>query len=215
MPSSAPDSERATRGRPRDEEAVAERQQQILAEAMRQFAREGYRQTDVQHIADQLGCGKGTVYRYFPTKEQLFLSAVDLGMRQLSEAVAEATNGLTDALTSMRAAITAYLAFFDGHPDVVELLIQERAEFKDRERPTYVEHRDANIGEWRCLVQSLIASGRFRPMSAEQVLQVMDCTLYGAIFVRHFGDDQSSLQQMAERILDTLLHGCLSRSNQD
>jgi len=31
----------------------------------------------------------------------------------------------------------------------VELLILERAEFRDRKKPTYFEHRDAHVHRWR------------------------------------------------------------------
>jgi hypothetical protein len=43
----------------------------------------------------------------------------------------------------------AYLDFFAEQPGFVELLIQERAHFRDRKRPTYFEHRDANVGDGR------------------------------------------------------------------
>ena len=35
------------------------------------FAQHGYGNTDVQFVADALHMGKGTVYRYFPSKEAL------------------------------------------------------------------------------------------------------------------------------------------------
>ena len=61
------------------------RREQILDAAAEVFAQHGYRNTDVQFVADALQVGKGTVYRYFPSKEALFLAAVDRGMRRLTE----------------------------------------------------------------------------------------------------------------------------------
>jgi AcrR family transcriptional regulator len=58
------------RGRPRDETLVRRRREEILAAATRIFAQLGYRNTDVQIVADQLKVGKGTVYRYFPSKRE-------------------------------------------------------------------------------------------------------------------------------------------------
>lgn len=195
-------------GRPRNEAAIEERRSTILAAATRHFARTGYRQTDVQDIADELGIGKGTVYRYFPSKELLFLGAVDQGMRDLSAFLEVVVDGVETPLELIRLSVHGYLRFFDERPDVLELLIQERAEFKDRERPTYAIHRDANVGEWRCQVERLIADGVFREdLSPDQVIDVMDCTLYGAIFTRHFAFRPRSLGAFADDVMDAFLRG--------
>ena len=42
--------------------------------------------------------------------------------------------------------------------------MQERAGFKDRERPTYFEHRENNVERWRQVYRRLIAEGRVRPI---------------------------------------------------
>ena len=63
------------------------RQEEILDVAARVFAERGFPGTDVQEIADELEVGKGTIYRYFPTKRKLFLAAVDRAMRRLREEV--------------------------------------------------------------------------------------------------------------------------------
>ncbi len=54
----------------------------ILAAVAKVFAQRGYHGT--RHGSRGRGdpeVGKGTVYRYFPSKEELFLAAVDLGLR--------------------------------------------------------------------------------------------------------------------------------------
>ena len=48
------------------------KRQAILEQAIRTFAELGFRGADVQVIADRAGVGKGTVYRYFHSKEDLF-----------------------------------------------------------------------------------------------------------------------------------------------
>lgn len=197
------------RGRPRDQAGAARREEEILAVATRFFAGHGYRQTDVQWIADALGVGKGTVYRHFGSKEQLFLAAVDRGMHRLTAAVAEATMARGDALEMMVAAVRAYLKFFDDHPEVLELIIQERAEFKDRKQPTYFTHRDANIGGWRCLIDTLIREGRIRRVPPDRILDVLSCTLYGALFTDHFLERPLSFEDRARQIFDVVFNGVL------
>src|SRR3954469_239424 len=107
---------RRPRGRPRDAALQQRRREQILAEATAVFAEHGYPNTDVQFIADPLGVSKGTVYRYFPTKERLFLAAVERGVRRLDEVMSEVIRGDVDPLESFAAGIGAYLEFFEATP---------------------------------------------------------------------------------------------------
>src|SRR6202451_536244 len=136
-------------GRPKDEALQRLRCEAILAEAATLFAKHGFTATDVQWIADALKISKGTVYRYFPTKEKLFLSAVERGIGRLEEHIEAARRGMTDKIEEIRAGVVAYLQFFKKNPELVELFIQERAEFRTRHRPLYFQHRDLRRGPWR------------------------------------------------------------------
>jgi AcrR family transcriptional regulator len=49
----------------------------ILTAAIERFGREGYRATSVADIARDAGVGGTVAYAYFPSKEALFLAAVD------------------------------------------------------------------------------------------------------------------------------------------
>src|SRR5437868_8696287 len=98
-------------GRPLDEGLWASRQEEILEAAARLFARHGYAKTDTQLLADELGVGKGTLYRYFPSKEALFLAAADRVMRNLRQEIDASMATMDDPLDQIAAAIRTYLAF--------------------------------------------------------------------------------------------------------
>src|SRR5262245_3931441 len=85
-------------GRPVDEGLQERRREGILEAAVNLFAERGYPGTDMQVLADTLGVGKGTVYRYFPSKRDLFLAAADYGMRRLQGRVEAAIAGVEDPL---------------------------------------------------------------------------------------------------------------------
>ncbi len=198
-------------GRPRDEQLTERRRGEILEAAARLFADRGYRQTDLQILADQLGVGKGTIYRYFPTKEELFLAAADYGMQLLHAAMGE-TAKEAEPLERVGRAISCYLAFFDQHPEQVELLVQERAEFKDRKQPTYFAHKREQLLPWQDLLGKLIEEGRARPVPVERAIEVVSDLLYGTIFTNHFAGRTKSLEVQAKDILDLVFFGLLSDS---
>jgi AcrR family transcriptional regulator len=194
------------RGRPRCER----RQEEILEGAARLFAEHGYADCDTQALADTLGVGKGTLYRYFPSKEALFLAAADRLMRQLVEHVQAAAAPVADPLERVGVAVHAFLSFCAERPDFVELLIQERAVFKDRKKPTFLEHRERNVERWRALYRGLIADGRVRDMPVERITNVMNDLLYGTIFLNYFAGRREPPDVQARNILDVVFRGILS-----
>jgi len=53
------------------------RKQEILDTALRIFGEKGYEKTSIADIAREIGVAQGLCYRYFPSKESLFDSAID------------------------------------------------------------------------------------------------------------------------------------------
>ena len=202
-------------GRPPVPGLVERRREEILDAAAQLFAKDSFAETDTQALADHLGVGKGTIYRYFPTKEALFLSAVDRVMRRLSDQVQGDVALLADPLDRITQAIRSYLRFFDENPNFVELLIQERGAFRDRKTPTYFQHRDANIGPWKDLFRELIRVGRVRRVPVERITDVVSDLLYGTIFTNHFARRETSLRVQTEDILDIFFRGILGDRERD
>lgn len=199
-----------TRQQAINEDRCLRRRETILAAAVAAFAEAGYADADMQALADRLQVGKGTIYRYFPSKQELFLCAVDRGMRLLRQRVDAAIEGVEDPFERIANAIRAYLAFFAENAEYVELLIQERAQFKNRKKPTYFEHREVNIERWRTLYRELIAAGRFRNVPVERILTVIGDLLYGTMFTNYFTGQRKPLDEQANDIIDIVFNGVLS-----
>jgi AcrR family transcriptional regulator len=208
MPLTTPASRKP--GRPANPARAAARREEILAAATEVFASCGFAGTDVQVIADLLGLGKGTVYRHFNTKRALFLAAVDRGMQQMGERMREATEGVEDPLARLGRTVRAYLAFFDEHPELVELIIQERAVFRDRKKPTYFVHQERNIRPWIELVERMIADGQVRPFPPRRIADVLTSLLYGAMFTNYFTGTRKSFRAQTDEIMDIILNGILT-----
>lgn len=188
----------------------ASRQDEILETAARLFAKHGYSETDTQFLADELNVGKGTLYRYFPSKEKLFLAAADRVMVKLCQGIDADIAGIADPFEQITVAIRAFLRFFAKHPEYVELLMQERAQFKDRKKPTYFEHREANVERWRDMYRALIAEGRVRDIPVERITDSISDRLYGAIFSNYFAPRSKPIDDQVADIIDVFFHGILT-----
>lgn len=200
-------------GRPRDRALQALRRAQILDAAGHVFAERGFSDTDLEVVAARIHLSKGSIYRYFRGKTALFLATVDDGMRRLSEAIEGSREPGADPLQVIALAIRAYLEFFDREPHFAELLIQERAQFRDRKKHTYFEHRDANLGPWRELCQSLIDAGRIRDVPVDRVVNILGDLLYGTMFTNRIAGRRQSVDEQWRDVLDIVFHGILTEES--
>lgn len=185
------------------------RESEILAAAASCFAAHGYRGVDVQLIADTAGVGKGTVYRYFTSKEALFHAALRHCLDQLRDHVRAASDHMVEPMQRFRTATRAYLAFFDAHPETIELFIQERAEFRDQETSLYFPYVDEHREHWLALWRQLMRDGRLRINDAEAANRLVSRMLYGFILTRTAEPQTGSLEDGFEELFEIMLHGIL------
>lgn len=69
----------------------------ILKAAMVVFMEKGYEKAKIIDIAQQAGIGKGTVYEYFESKEQLFRCLLDAHCQRYLKQIEETLEKLTEA----------------------------------------------------------------------------------------------------------------------
>jgi AcrR family transcriptional regulator len=182
------------------------REEEILSAATALFAEQGYTNADTQALADRLGVGKGTLYRYFASKRELFLAAVDRQVTQFHEAMQAAIADVKDPLQRFARAVEMYLKLFADHPEFVELSIQERAYFKD----VALERREKYLQPWKELFRDLIAAGRLRDVPVERITDVLCDLLHGTMFSNYIDERNRSPADQARDILDIAFYGMLS-----
>jgi AcrR family transcriptional regulator len=185
----------------------SERELEILRSAIEYFAKNGYPQTEVQEIANAVGVGKGTVYRCFPSKEALFLASARYARDCVIEAVDLATAQSPDPLTHLQRGMRAFLRYFDEHPDVVELLIEERALTRGKRVATFFDKSGSRSECWKGIFQQLIDLGILRALPVEQIEDSISRCLWGALFVNYFAGSPHPLESQFDRIFELMICG--------
>ncbi len=188
---------------------IINRNEEILRMATSIFARHGYRNTDVQLIADKLKIGKGTIYRNFPTKQKLFFAALDRGMENLYMHMNKVFEEKLEPLESMKKVIREYFHFFERNADLVELFIQERAEFRDRPKATYFVHRERNMSRACSRLNDLISSGVIKDLPVTCLENVFSSLFFGTLFVHYFSRRERPLSESAEEIIKVVIMNIL------
>lgn len=191
-------------------DACSERSRLILGNALTIFAEQGFAQADVQAIADRSGVGKGTVYRQFGNKEALFLAAARFARAWMMCEVDRRAAAEGDPLARLRTGMLACLQFCDEHPEVVEMLVQERALFRGRTL-TFFDRPSEEVNLWNGRLRELVQLGVFRDLPIEQIDDAISKFVLGTMFVNFFAGKKKPLAEQYEESVDILFHGLMSR----
>ncbi len=150
--------------------ATEQRRCSILKAARTVFARQGYADTVVEDIAAEAGIGKGTLYLYFPSKEQIYLSALLEQARQLdfdSRAALASPGGWRDKL---QAYLQVRFNYFEAHQDFLRIYMTEFRGMFMHAKPLTAEFIHlAQSGEAQLAQMFAAASarGEIRPVDPE------------------------------------------------
>src|SRR5438132_1129869 len=109
----------------RRQESGERRRLAILGAARKVFARKGYADTVVEDIAAEAGIGKGTLYLYFPSKEQIYLAALLQDARELDRRTREAMAAAATWQEKLRAYMKVRFDYFEAHQDFVRIYMTE------------------------------------------------------------------------------------------
>ncbi len=107
----------------------ADARAKILQAALDEFSEKGFHATTIDSIAERAGIAKGTVYRYFRTKEQLFNELKEDTIREFVEAARRDLSREEDILKIIESVIRMYLGFFERNSAFFKVIVQEQKEF--------------------------------------------------------------------------------------
>lgn len=179
----------------------------VLEVATKVFAAEGFHGADVQVIADQAGVGKGTVYRTFGPKEQLFLAAARHALDEVGRSIDEGmgkSRGVADYLRSIALGCARY---YSTHPEAVELIVQERALFRDTINPTHLlRHAEGGQGIEAELRRG-IECGELRAVDVRATYESFGDMIFGTVVNGVLSGESRNLVRRIGHAMDVFLKG--------
>jgi AcrR family transcriptional regulator len=108
----------------REREKLA-RQQDIVTAARDLFLTKGYHNTTLDDIARQAEFGKGTIYNYFSSKDELFFGIVDLLVDETFALAQSAIEMPGDARVKLTAYAKSLIVYARDNADLFRLIAQE------------------------------------------------------------------------------------------
>lgn|ERR1039458_8425591 len=114
----------------------------VIAAAVTLFARAGFNGVTTKEIAQSADVSGGNIYRYFPTKRDLFLCALESELQKLSVRAQQREPAMiaADSRTALRAVVKTITTTMVTQPDLVRLLHFSALEFKCDTEPIFQRH---------------------------------------------------------------------------
>src|SRR5882672_2920597 len=208
---------RAVRSKgPRWRRRKEERPAEIVAAALESFAERGFAATRLDDIAARAGVTRGTLYLYFPSKEDLFKAVVRQSIVPIiargEEMVAQSQEPSSALLANVLLMMPRAVA---GSPvsAIPKLVISEARNFPDLAQ-FYLKEV---IRRGRRLLTAIIARGvergEFRPMDMDHVFYCVVGPVLLSMLWKHsfepFDGKRLDAQALCRAHLDLLLHGML------
>lgn len=195
------------RGRPRNPEAASKRRDDILLSASKMFAAHGFADTNLDDVAAELDLSKGTIYRYFSSKHELFFATVDREFQRLKSSVEVSGDEPATPLERIIKANAGYLRFFKDNPQAIELIMQERAAFPDRDPRISSAEKNPILDSWRGLIQGLMDAGYVRKMPLDGLMEFLSNVLYGTVMSDTLKQPNLDLDELSRNSLDIIIRG--------
>ena len=163
------------------------RREEILLAAERMFSQNGFFKTSMAEIAESAQFAMGTVYRFFKSKEEIYISLVEAKVEELLSLLKEATKSGPTAPEKLREVIRVKLAFADQNRDFFRIYVSEwsgfewtvKSAFGDRVWKKYLAQIDLVAN----LIKEGIKAGEFRKVNPKDTSLALHGMLNSTIYV--------------------------------
>jgi AcrR family transcriptional regulator len=179
--------------------------ERLLAAAAEEFGRVGLERANVDAISLAAGFAKGTIYNYFPSKEELFLAVVE-------EAVAQATAAGSApaedaAWERLAATLAGFCVWASEHEPFARVLVRECLMGTPGLYPRVMRAEAPLVGELEAILREGIARGELRDDVPVELLALAIAGLTDLALVEHWASEgnRPSLQAIPELVLTLLL----------
>jgi AcrR family transcriptional regulator len=179
-----------------------DKRQRILAAATAVFAERDFHRVQVSDVASRAGVGKGTVYLYFPTKDDLHRVALEASLQRTADEVDEVAERPAPVDEALRAIVLVLLELFWRRPHLLTLVQR----YEQRWRGGSDRRLRVQRAIERVLARARLGgSGPGRHLAAVFLLG-----LARAAILSHAPTDRPGT--MAARVVDVFLHGLVPRT---
>lgn len=189
-----------------------EKKQNILLAALKVFSKKGYYNTKIIEVAREAGIGKGTVYEYFSSKEQLFGESFTFLFTQLESELMSIINNsgspTEKILRLIDVSFGEFTRYGEGFLEVMMDFWAEGIRNKSRKHDDFINLHDI-YQEYRQLIATLIeegiASGEFKKVNSNAEASILMAIMDGLMLQWMMDKEAFTLKEAVQFIKDHVI----------
>ena len=179
----------------------------IIEAAEKIFSQKGFFQAKVEEIAAEAGVGKGTVYEYFASKEEVFKQMLLEVSKDIQLEILKADENST-ATEKIETIVKQHLNFILKHKNMAKMMMQEHLTMSDEMFQSLKASKEEKLKALQNIVAKGIKNGEFRedisPKVTSHLIFGANLSLSGDILE---GDNGMSTDELTHRVIDMILYG--------
>lgn len=174
------------------------------------FARLGIDNAKMTDIASAAGIGKGTIYEYFRSKDEVFAAAFELFQEEMDAEIGRRIWGVADPEEKLRVLVRTFVDIMvKHHADFVEIMLEFWAEGIRRGhevldmKSMYEKYRQYIAA----FLEEGVEKGAFRPLDAALVASTILGALDGLMLQWFLDREVFDLDRAGEELTRVILKG--------
>ena len=181
------------------------KRQGLLEAASRAFADQDYHKVCTEHIASAAGVGKGTLFRYFASKEDLFVATLVYSVEVATAEIDRALAGLTEPLERLETVCENLVAFYRENGHLFHLLHHHKALHEQAGHREFHAKQNLLRGKIAEIISAGRRAGRLRDVDPTIAGRMLFGMLRAALRSGELKD--RSPHEVARVILDLFIRG--------
>jgi len=176
--------------------------EKILNVAVRLFATHRFHEARMEDIAACAGVGKGTLYRYFKDKEELYTALLERATEQMIQRLHAAARLGDDPVSKLEALVATFLQFHEDQPYVFDLIQHAEALSRPDQSFPWQKARTLSIDMVKQVLEEGQAKGVFHGVDNTALMLLLG----GIRAIIRFGDKPRPAN-LARRVAEVFLYG--------
>lgn len=184
------------------------RRRNILAAAEDLFARSSYDAVQMDDIARHAKVGKPTIYRYFSSKDELFLEVFRTALQQLQRQLSTVLAADLSPGAALEEIFRISFALLGNQIAALRLLTDGQPSLIVRWREEFDRYRFFLVSMFRQVIERGVAIGEFRPIDVDMVPALLVGMIRGGLMNV---SDAPARQQMSAAAIELVLGSLTQR----
>ncbi len=184
----------------------------IVRGAAEVFSKHEFHEVLTDDIAAHVGVGKGTLYRYFRSKEELYLAAIGDGLRELHASVTAVLAQPSPLVPTIERLAHTLIDYFWDKRDFFVLMHRLEPKLKAKERAEWRQRRDEIVDMLRRRIDQAVQRGEIPRVSSRVATEALLGMIRGACVYRQGSDRPQEVARTISRLFLSGLLGGDSRS---